>query len=443
MQTCGGQKVPCVFVVGCAKNSSRSKNRSRFRNFLAKRQGALYPRPPFNYFSAKNNAMKILLFLLLNLASAARPKFSWETVPTFIHCSNASGELNQDAVSAMSQASYTVLEKFQCLSCAPEESGAEAKILSAAAAIRKVNPEAAVFLYYQVDLARTWYDSGAFFDKNPYLEVHNANGSLASSEGWHVYDFAKEKAIAVWSASIAKVVQEGNLDGVFVDGYRGGLGWADGLVPNASAEERLIWTSAAWNKTGVALASALADVAHADAILIPNGSPALSSPPGFADNQSIEFFSPYTLADLEAVRKAGQRSRFQEVHAYVGDNKELFELTLAAFLVSAGDNSYFGAGNTWDSCDSWLIKSQLETYRRPLGDPTAPATCKGSFSPSSTFYSCARNFSSGTTAIFTFNKSKGNRTDEQFSSCIRWSDGGATSGRGCSEHNRGEYILEQ
>ena len=106
----------------------------------------------------------LLQLLLPGLASAARPKFSWDTVPAFIHCSNASGGLNNVALKAMAQTGYSVIEKFQCLSCAPEKTGAEEKILAAAAGIRELNPNAAVFLYYQVDLARTWYDGGAFFD---------------------------------------------------------------------------------------------------------------------------------------------------------------------------------------------------------------------------------------------------------------------------------------
>ena len=215
---------------------------------------------------------------------------------------------------------------------------------------------------------------------------------------------------------------------ICLQGYRGGAGWGDTLIPDASVAERQSWTSAAWNETGIALAAALSEaLGRDDVILVPNGSPALSSPPGFDGNQSVEFFSPYNLADLQAVHEAGQLSRFQEVHAYVGDDQMLFDLTLAAFLVSAGENSYFGAGNTWDSCDSWLIMSQLATFDRPLGSPSDPI-CTGSHNPSSSFYSCTRNFSTGTSVTFTFNSTKGRTKEDQYESCIRWSDGGPPSG---------------
>ena len=46
------------------------------------------------------------------------------------------------------------------------------------------------------------------------------------------------------------------------------------------------------------------------------------------------------------------------MHSYIGDDQALFELTLAAFLVAAGENAYFGAGNTWDTCESWLLSNR-------------------------------------------------------------------------------------
>ena len=83
---------------------------------------------------------------------------------------------------------------------------------------------------------------------------------------------------------------------------------------------------------------------------------------------------------------------FVEVHSYIGDNRALFNSTLAAYLVAFGEGAYFGAGNTWDTCDSWLIDYQIATYTKPLGEPDGVATSVST--QGGTQYT--RKFSSGT-----------------------------------------------
>ena len=86
---------------------------------------------------------------LVRNSAAARPVFSWDTLPLFVHCSNKSGPLNDEIVSVMAtQASFAVIEKYQCLECSPNYTGGEDKVIAAAAAIRAANPNAAVFLYF-------------------------------------------------------------------------------------------------------------------------------------------------------------------------------------------------------------------------------------------------------------------------------------------------------
>ena len=94
-------------------------------------------------------AAAVPLAVLIVHATAAPPVFSWDTLPLFVHCSNKSGPLNDEIVSVMAtQASFAVIEKYQCLECAPTYTGGEDKVVAAATAIRAVNPNAAVFLYF-------------------------------------------------------------------------------------------------------------------------------------------------------------------------------------------------------------------------------------------------------------------------------------------------------
>ena len=56
------------------------------------------------------------LALALTCPAGAGPVvWSWATVPYFVHCSNASGPLNDGMLAVMQRASFTVVEKWQCL----------------------------------------------------------------------------------------------------------------------------------------------------------------------------------------------------------------------------------------------------------------------------------------------------------------------------------------
>ena len=65
--------------------------------------------------------LKLLLLKLLLLPPQAesKPRFTWDHITTFAHCSNTSGPLSGAALQAFRNHSFVVLEKVQCLACAP------------------------------------------------------------------------------------------------------------------------------------------------------------------------------------------------------------------------------------------------------------------------------------------------------------------------------------
>lgn len=151
---------------------------------------------------------------LLAAPAPAIAPWSWAHVSSFVHCSNASGPLNDAALDAMAAASWTVIEKFQCVFCEPVGRGGEVKVLAAAAQVRARAPSAALIYYFSAAIARTWFALGEWFDAHPALEVHNANGTLATvtleNNTWRVWGFGEQAAIDKWAAGIAQTVAEGN-----------------------------------------------------------------------------------------------------------------------------------------------------------------------------------------------------------------------------------------
>ena len=339
------------------------------------------------------------------------PKFSWDFIPQFIHCSNNSGPLNEQILQAMtaSQIGFVVIEKYQCLHCSPNFDRGETKELAAAKAIKAIDPTKPVFFYFAVDYARTWYELGRYFDAHPSMEVHNADGSLAtvSSEGfvWHVFDFAVPLAREAWVETLVNASKSALIDGVFIDGYRSPSSWTKQLIPKASAEEQRAWLEGV-NVTGQLLGRSM----PSGSTLIINPGSEYSYFPGY-NAISVEFFDA-KIDDMEQLHALA--GTLLEVHVYAGRDEGKFNTTLAAFLCSAGEGAFFGAGDSWDTCDSWLIHHT--EYTKPLGKPQPPViTHNGTI--------WTRTFASGTVAVV-------DTSGGAARTCVRWADGYRT-GKDC------------
>ena len=85
-------------------------------------------------------------------------------------------------LSVIGNASFTVVEKWQCLYCQPNSTGAEAKMIAAADQIRARNPDAPVFLYWQVcasglepsTAAANWGSDRPLRNTTPFPHVNRA-----------------------------------------------------------------------------------------------------------------------------------------------------------------------------------------------------------------------------------------------------------------------------
>ena len=79
-------------------------------------------------------------FLAFPLIINALPRFSWDTLPTYFHCSNLSGPFTDDAIKAISRNSFAVFEKMTGLFSPPANTAAENKIVSECARVKTASP---------------------------------------------------------------------------------------------------------------------------------------------------------------------------------------------------------------------------------------------------------------------------------------------------------------
>ena len=100
----------------------------------------------------------LILFLLLPLSMVLgvvrMPKFSWETVPVFIHMCNGSGPFNESTNNYLASFPIVTIEKGQgvfsngTMPLNYSDQYAESKILEACKAIKEVNDTVTCIFYY-------------------------------------------------------------------------------------------------------------------------------------------------------------------------------------------------------------------------------------------------------------------------------------------------------
>eukprot|EP00663_Eupelagonemidae_sp_cell21sb_P005694 gene5694-2030_t len=180
--------------------------------------------------------MRALLCLLLPLASAM-PRFSWDTIQTFTHCANISGPLSPAALRAFRNNSFVVIEKMQCLFCAPVNHSAEAKMYAASRQLKGSNPWVETYVYAAVDVARTMYDAYTWFHDNPAAELHTDSGKLVTHtttfcNDCPAFDYTDTSGPtpARWNKVIIDAVDVGGMDGAFIDGIASEGGFRKSLL---------------------------------------------------------------------------------------------------------------------------------------------------------------------------------------------------------------------
>lgn len=371
-------------------------------------------------------AAKACAFLAFATAGAAKvPAWNWDTIQTYVHCANRTGPLwNDAALASMGRSAFVVFEKNHGLFAHPKYTGAEEKIAAACSQVKDVP----CLMYTESDLARTYYDLGVKFDAAPDLEVECADGATLANSTWHekpnplnaseapsgvfhVYDFARGEARTMWVDRVASMVASKEIDGAFIDGNRNA--WGSSAVNCASADHKRAW-SEGLNASHAALRDRVGG-----ATLISN------YPTGdalkYATGGMIERFTPN--AHVQQLMDLSAAGFLVAVHAQYATEPHLSK-HLAAFLVGAGNRSYFGAGQGWDgdgdgACATWL--KRWDEFDRPLGAPDGPAAVVAGKQPKAKW---TRKFATGTHVLLDATPAK----DSDTRACIWWSDGTITAG---------------
>eukprot|EP01048_Picozoa_sp_COSAG05_P000614 COSAG05_NODE_17_length_35518_cov_34.728084_29_plen_379_part_00 len=201
---------------------------------------------------------------------AALPPWSWDTLQTYVHCANYTGEWNDEALAVLAKQPFVVFEKYHKAFEQPQFDRAESKIVESCRKVKRLNPKTDCYIYTESDWARTEYSLGHWFDAHPSAELqcpspgdfvgtndtlcgweagadYSANRSRKPCNGqlkhlhYRAYDFNNSDAREKWIERVTNATSSGVVDGAFIDGNRGGFG--SSVTGHCSAEKRTGWAA--------------------------------------------------------------------------------------------------------------------------------------------------------------------------------------------------------
>jgi hypothetical protein len=353
-----------------------------------------------------------LLSLLLPRPSAAAhlPVFSWAHVPVFFHSSVMNiSDFSPSDLALIARFPAVTIEKWQGCGSSSSPPTQQQAALTAARALRALNPDVAIISWFDSlriyanktlnpDAIDTLFQTCVNNAVTPFLEthprpylLHNTTNqpALESYCHFHVYDHTQQVVRDFWRDACLNLTSTGLVDGCGADASQ----QTGAYIPGLDAATQAAWTQghvwAVGNATQAVAAQGGLILGKMGYQLGPGGTNGVLQEGCGASNATIQVLQAATAA-----AKRDGASYVYECHS----NGEMDEL--AAFLVGAGENHFWGFGS-WVTTFGNYSSSWLPQFDLALGAPAAD----GAYDPATAVWT--RSFASGTDVTFNAKTNKG------------------------------------
>jgi hypothetical protein len=339
------------------------------------------------------DVVEILVYLLCTAAvttEGVQPQFSWDTLPVFFHSSNASGLYSAEAVNTIAKYSMVTIEKWQSFDVKTIDD--EDAMVLAMKAVKDINPKVATYFYMNSFKDRPEMTRMARqLSQHPTWYLVDSNGTrVKNGQGYYAFDMSNPEVRNWWKTTCLNATKYANGDGCFCDSSQHID--SQGFKPRLSPQKEK-----AFGEGILALTKEVQEALGNDKLLI-----------GKVPNQpyvkavQIEFFVPSNKSITELLGGAGSG---QVIQAHKGLSMKPSGCTgdltdvIAAFLIAASENCYFGCGDWNTSGNNTDPLTWRKEYDMPLGAPLAPATYSNGM--------WSRQFKHGTKVTFDTSTNKG------------------------------------
>ena len=270
----------------------------------------------------------------------------------------------------------------------------EDEMVLAMKAIKEVNPKISTYFYMNSfkDRPEMTRMTRELSEHRDYALCDSSGEKVKNSQGFYVFDLSKPEVRKWWLNTCLNATKFANGDGCFCDSSQRENSTFKPNPPEAKLK--------AWGEGLLNLTREVQEALGDDKLLI-----------GKVANQSyvkavqIEFFSP-SNSSIEELILGAEVGQVVQAHVPVGV-KCSSDLTdyIAAFLIGAGEYSYFGCGHWNVEGDDTSPLTWRAEYDKPLGAPKGPAKYDNG--------TWTRSFASGTEVMFDAKAKKGT---------IKWSE---------------------
>jgi hypothetical protein len=349
--------------------------------------------------------VKLASALLFTAADAYKfPKFSWDTLPVTWHGS-FDNELSDDAILGLSKYAAVTLEKnpakdrlfpspkTDITSCQvgsdPSACGccAEDYFVEAFKKLKQHSPDIMTIAYTNSIIAYPWYHaSHDIFLKNESYWLRNADGDLQhnikqSDQTWYTWNFADPAVVEIYKEQCMSMVRTGAVDSCYADGCPNVPGPLDSDTQTAYTNNKRQMLADLQKETpGI--------------VLCGSGGGTMKGVMG-ASIQNWGKKGHYSVREIPILQNAVKEGVMFEAKggAVCTDNQgndpnnAAVQTELAAFLVAAGQHSYYRCGGWGHTDTTWY-----SVYDMPLGAPKSDAVLKDGV--------YTREFASGTKVTY-------------------------------------------
>lgn len=339
-------------------------------------------------------------------AAAAKPVFSWDTIPLYWYSTNPAGAFNSTTASYAARFPIIVPNGNHMINVSPSHMHEEDKLDAAARQLKALNGSSSIYFYLNTMMDWEQYSLHSWIAKNhPDWWVTNERNDTVCLDGQPLFNLTLPEVRAHWVGVAAKAMKTGLYDGVFADRANAlpkgdqrqpgpGQAAANGiwtLVQNSSGSNGpsvyscisppdgrppYQYSAQAYDEWAVGHAALYRDLQHAvgrDNVVVANNNNSDAANGRQFERWCNNDYDKRTIiqdvADLEQVTQ--HEGKVALVHGGEPCNASNFALSLAAFLIGAGEFSYFGCTDGWTVNDGWLNRPAEYDYL--LGAPEGPA----------------------------------------------------------------------
>ena len=147
---------------------------------------------------------------------SARPAFSWDTIPVYIHFAKSDGALTDAEINQIaSMSSFVCLEKGHGIK---EFGSTEEGIAHDARRLKARNPEMKVLFYWNSFINYQMYDVSEVVKKNPEWIFRDKEGMpIYKTKKLEQYNLLNPEFRQWWASMAGEAVNKYGCDGIFID----------------------------------------------------------------------------------------------------------------------------------------------------------------------------------------------------------------------------------